>query len=214
MKTLRIPFIEGLDSMSWEAREKAMALHAAKASADTVNWPAEWPYCPIMDFHAARGETMLFIMCHVRGLDLRAEALEDNGPVWEDSCCEFFVSDPSDGTYYNFEMNCIGTLLASKRKSRSEFVRFTDEQLAMILRYSSLARGRYDISDSLFSWETGIGIPFRLIGFDPDNLPASARANFYKCADRSAHPHFVSWNPIDVPSPDFHRPEFFGELTF
>ena len=35
--------------------------------------------------------------------------------------------------------------------------------------------------------------------------------NFYKC-DESLHPHFGSWNPIEAPAPDFHRPECFGKL--
>ncbi|WP_449033796.1 carbohydrate-binding family 9-like protein, partial [Prevotella sp.] len=26
--------------------------------------------------------------------------------------------------------------------------------------------------------------------------------------------HFLSWNPIDLPAPDFHRPDFFGEIRF
>ena len=45
-----------------------------------------------------------------------------------------------------------------------------------------------------------------------ENLPKAVRGNFYKCGDKTAHPHFVSWNPVGTPSPDFHRPEFFGEL--
>ena len=57
-------------------------------------------------------------------------------------------------------------------------------------------------------------VPFSMIGIDPENLPASVRANFYKCADKSAHPHFLAWNRVDTPAPDFHRPDFFGELTF
>lgn len=61
-------------------------------------------------------------------------------------------------------------------------------------------------------WSVAMCIPFRLIGVDPDNLPSSLKANFYKCADKAAHPHFLSWNPIPVPSPDFHRPEHFGTL--
>ena len=40
------------------------------------------------------------------------------------------------------------------------------------------------------------------------------RANFYKCGDKLQQMHFLSWNPIDVPKPDFHRPDFFGEVTF
>ena len=40
------------------------------------------------------------------------------------------------------------------------------------------------------------------------------RANFYKCADASSHPHWLTWAPVDWPQPDFHRKEFFGTLVF
>jgi hypothetical protein len=40
------------------------------------------------------------------------------------------------------------------------------------------------------------------------------RANFYKCGDKTKRAHFLSWNPIDIAKPDFHRPDFFGEITF
>ncbi|MFA5695554.1 MAG: carbohydrate-binding family 9-like protein, partial [Proteiniphilum sp.] len=38
------------------------------------------------------------------------------------------------------------------------------------------------------------------------------RANFYKCGDETAEPHYISWSPIDLPAPDFHAPQFFGLL--
>ena len=38
--------------------------------------------------------------------------------------------------------------------------------------------------------------------------------NFYKCGDLLQVPHFLSWNPIQLPKPCFHCPEFFGELIF
>ena len=41
-----------------------------------------------------------------------------------------------------------------------------------------------------------------------------AKGNFYKCGDMLSKPHFLSWNPIDTPSPDFHVPASFGLLTF
>ncbi len=41
-----------------------------------------------------------------------------------------------------------------------------------------------------------------------------AAANFYKCGDETAVPHYGAWSPIDTPQPDFHRPEFFGEVVF
>ena len=140
--------------------------------------------------------------------------MEDNGRVWEDSCCEFFMSDPEDGTYYNFEMNCIGTLLASKRKNRQDFRYFGKDELGQVVRHSSLERKEYGLTDGPYSWQTAICIPFSLVGINPDNLPGKIRANFYKCADKSAHPHFLSWNPVEIPEPDFHRPDYFGELLF
>ena len=144
---------------------------------------------------------------------LRAAALEDNGPVWGDSCCEFFVSHPSDGTYYNFELNCIGTLLASKRRSRNDADMFTAQELAQIRRFSTLENKAIEEAGEIRCWSTAIIIPMALIGLDAGNLPVTIRANFYKCGDLTAHPHFLSWNPIDLPKPDFHRPEFFGTLT-
>ncbi|MDR1556412.1 MAG: hypothetical protein LBS88_05185, partial [Tannerellaceae bacterium] len=35
-----------------------------------------------------------------------------------------------------------------------------------------------------------------------------------KCADDTDTPHYLSWNPIAVSAPDFHRPDFFGEIYF
>ena len=89
------------------------------------------------------------------------------------------------------------------------------EEMEEILRF-----GHDVIPDSagdfegLQSWRVGVVIPFDLIGIDSENLPHCIRANFYKCGDKTAHPHYLSWSPIDTPKPDFHRPEFFGELLF
>ena len=38
--------------------------------------------------------------------------------------------------------------------------------------------------------------------------------NLYKCGYNLSHPHFLSWRPIRTEKPYFHRPEFFGEVTF
>ena len=41
-----------------------------------------------------------------------------------------------------------------------------------------------------------------------------ARANFYNCADETIIPHFVTWNPIGTEKPDYHQPQYFGEIIF
>ena len=212
VKRIRVPFIEGLENMTLQELDLAMEKSAAKFAVCENNWPQEAPYTPDCNGSIARTASHLAVMFHVRGLDLRATQIEDNGRSWEDSCCEFFVTDPYDGTYYNFELTCIGSLLSSKRKSRLDSVLREKEDVARVIRHSSLAHEETEISDRIFSWTVAMLIPYDLIGIDRDNVPVSVRGNFYKCGDLTAHPHFLSWNPIGTPKPDFHRPEYFGEL--
>lgn len=212
VKRIRVPFIEGLENMTLQELDLAMEKSAAKFAVCENNWPKEAPYTPDCNGSIARTASHLAVMFHVRGLDLRATQIEDNGRSWEDSCCEFFVTDPYDGTYYNFELTCIGSLLSSKRKSRLDSVLREKEDVARVIRHSSLAHEKTEISDRIFSWTVAMLIPYDLIGIDRDNVPVSVRGNFYKCGDLTAHPHFLSWNPIGTPKPDFHRPEYFGEL--
>ena len=85
-------------------------------------------------------------------------------------------------------------------------------EYASIRRFSSLPHVAFTEKLGVYSWELVVAIPFRLMGLDPDNLPEKIMGNFYKCADDTEFPHFVSWSPIDLPSPNFHCPEFFGEI--
>ena len=51
----------------------------------------------------------------------------------------------------------------------------------------------------------------------PDYAPASGKklpANFYKCGDLSVQRHYIAWNPIEIPEPAFHKPEWFGMTEF
>ena len=117
--------------------------------------------------------------------------------------------------YTNFEFNCIGTCSASSRKGRSEdVVPFPAEDMASILRYPSMGHRAFKEMEGMFEWELTVKIPLKLMNLDPDNLPEKIRGNFYKCADDTDSMHFLSWAPINTESPDFHRPEYFGELYF
>lgn len=216
-RTMTLPYAKGIDKAKninefAELINNATCERSGTANVDTVNWPEDFPYKPECTVRAAWCNKGIGILYEVYGLDLRAEALKDNGSVWEDSCCEFFISHPTDGTYYNFEMNCIGTLLTAKRKSREDYSHFTKEQLKQVKRFSTLPRKQIDINGELFRWSVGMFIPFHLIGINPHNLPDELHANFYKCGDKTEHIHFLSWSPISCATPDFHRPEFFGIL--
>jgi len=88
------------------------------------------------------------------------------------------------------------------------------EELNTIKRLPSIGRRAFNEMEGMFEWELTIKIPFNLIGIDPANLPEKLLGNFYKCADGTDSMHFVTWSPVKTEKPDFHCPEFFGELYF
>jgi hypothetical protein len=61
-----------------------------------------------------------------------------------------------------------------------------------------------------------VRIPVEVLTFSHiDTLTGiDAHANFYKCGDKLKQPHFLSWKQVVLPSPDFHQPRFFGQLSF
>ena len=82
---------------------------------DKVNWPDKFPYCPEAHVEVKNDHENLYLHYFVKGEQLRAVTTEDQGPVWEDSCVEFFCQVPGDAHYMNFESNCIGAMVGSRR---------------------------------------------------------------------------------------------------
>lgn len=212
IKRIKVPVIEGLEKMSLQELDLTMEEKAAKFAVCEHRWPEDVPYAPDCNGSIAMSGSHIAVMFHVRGLDIRATEMEDNGRSWEDSCCEFFIHSPSDESYYNFELTCAGSLLAANGLGRENRVPLDPSVVGRVIRYSSLERKPLEVSGKIFAWTVVMLIPFDVIGLDPANLPESLGCNFYKCGDLTPHPHFLSWNPIGTPKPDFHRPEYFGEL--
>ena len=185
-----------------------------KLNINKVNWPDAFPYCPETTVEITNNHEFLFLQYTVKGEQLRAATVEDQGPVWEDSCVEFFCQVPGDNHYMNFETNCVGAMVVSRRLGRDKEVQpLPPEQMALIERKCTFPRQKIDEKDGLFEWTVELKIPLSLIFRDPKlTFPLTLRANFYKCADKTKRPHFVSWQPIYLPKPDFHCPEFFGEI--
>lgn len=181
----------------------------------TVNW-AEFPYRPFVQFRLAHTGDSLLLHFQVREAAVRAVAPADNGRVWEDSCVEFFSVPAGDGVYYNLECNCAGTLLVGAGAVREGRQRAPQAVLDRVQRWASLGRKPFEERIGTCSWEVALVIPLSTFFLHQlDSLAGrSIRANFYKCGDKLQTPHFLSWNPIDLPKPDFHCPQCFGLLHF
>ena len=180
------------------------------------NWPDEYPAAPQVSFRMFHTGERLMLRFDVAERCTAAAAAEDNGPVWQDSCVEFFFA-PDDGGYYNFEINCIGTLLLSYRRERNVgVVPATSEVLSLVERTPSLPRAVFAERRGDNRWSMTIAIPVRALF--RHSLASwnglEARMNLYKCGDNLSEPHFLSWSPISAPSPDFHLPEFFSPVRF
>jgi hypothetical protein len=213
MKSLFIEYFPDLDKTDIATASEILEKNGAKAAIESQNWAKDFPYKPIAYFHIARSKEAVFIKFFVFCNALRAIYSHDQEPVYEDSCVEFFCKPVESAKYTNFEFNCIGTCSASRRKGRNEEVEpFSAAEMKSIERFPSIAPHPFEEIKGNFDWELIVKIPFKLMGIDPNDLPEKMLGNFYKCADGTELPHYLSWNLIQTEKPDFHRPEFFGEL--
>jgi hypothetical protein len=167
---------------------------------------------PKVSFVLAHGEDALYLKYYIREKAIRAEYLNFNDPVFKDSCVEFFVAFNDDANYYNLEFNCVGTCRGMYGPGRTEREFLPPGILRQIhhhTRFKSRQPGQIE-------WEMTLSIPYAVFQYHPDltGNNFSARGNFYKCGDELPEPHYLCWNKISTAEPNFHLPEFFGEIRF
>ena len=144
-------------------------------------------------------------------------------PVYEDSCVEIFLEPRPERGYLNFEWNAGGTLLASHVTDP----RRVGGTLAASTRLAADDARRVEVRSSLPSriepercdavdWQLAFFIPLAVLERHVGALgPLGGQAwrcNLYKCGDKTSHPHWASWAPLDARN--FHLPHCFGTLDF
>ncbi|MBI9061194.1 MAG: hypothetical protein JEZ14_04360 [Marinilabiliaceae bacterium] len=208
MKKLFVSCIK-LNDESLEAVSQALDVCQSE-SIDVVNWET-YPYKPEVSFKIAYSEDALYVKFSVVEKAVRAINDQPNGSVWEDSCCEFFCDFDGKG-YYNLETNCIGTQLLGWGNGNREHA--DAKVINSIKKLSSLGTEPFDVKTGEFNYEIVMAIPASAFYAHQLSFKKGMcfRANFYKCGDKTPDAHFLSWNPIEVEQPNFHLPEFFGEV--
>jgi hypothetical protein len=165
----------------------------------------------------------IFLRFSVRDRYVRSLQTRYNSKVQEDSCVECFIRPPQAAGYYNFEINAGGTLHVNyiidperDESGKRKNVRPIPEELASKIRIAGTLPKQVDPEIKVqVDWAIAVFIPFAFFElYSPVTDPSSEawRGNFYKCGDKTSHPHWACWNPIT--SLNFHNPACFGELLF
>lgn len=127
---------------------------------------------------------------------------EDNSEIYQDSCVEFFFSISCQDAYVNLETNPNGAILSGFGKDK-----ITRKRIS-IKKDMFFVESKFDDK----TWVLQYTVPHSFIeecfGKKPDEL----YGNFYKCGDKTGHEHYACWNPIEIKTPNFHVPEYFGKL--
>ena len=152
-----------------------------------------------------RGPNGVSVYMHTNERALRAEVTAENGPVHTDSCMEFFFQPCAmDERYLNFECNPRGVAhieIGTGRYDRSQIS--CDRE---IFRIRSAAKDG--------DWSLCFYIPYAFLQAHFASVDPVWRGNFYKCLEHTDHSHFITWAEVKTKVPDFHTPEFFGEIIF
>lgn len=198
-----------------ELAEKMLESHARIEKIETVNWP-EYSYMPEVNFKIAYCQDQIWLKYYVTEESIMAKETKVNGDVYKDSCVEFFISTKMNDTYYNFEFNCIGIPHVGYHRVGKTNALVDSEILKSIKVRSSLGNQPFEEKTGGHQWEMMIVIPKECLAYDKDIYlkGLKAKANFYKCGNETSKPHYLSWNPIGTKNPDFHQPEYFGEILF
>ena len=174
--------------------------------ADRILWK---PDCGIRAFgRICHDAQYLFVCLRAAEKQIRAEYTAPLSPVHEDSCLEFFFMPEGENRYFNFEINPNGCLHVGFGHGREDSTVLFRKDMA---RFFEIRTGK-----TPDGWEACYRIPLSFLrlfwpGF---SFTGILLANVYKCGDKTAHEHYLSWNPVSSGTPDFHRPEDFGAMRF
>ena len=177
------------------------------------NWAENFPYAPNVTFKMFHTGEKLYVRFDVEEQYTAARVAENNGEVWTDSCCEFFLA-LNDEAYYNIETTCIGRMLIGYRKKGEDVIHAGEDVLSLVEHHTSLGTEPFEERVGDNKWSLTLGLPTAI--FHQDSVESwnglKLKVNLYKCGDNLSKPHFLSWQPIALPQPCFHCPEFFTAI--
>lgn len=192
---------------------------AAWKSVESVkiqNYMGEIPkFKPKAEAKMTYDDNFIYVIYRVKDRYVRSITQKINGKVWEDSAVEFFFSPEANNpvNYFNLEINCGGTPLLHHKKARPSI-----EDIQKIEIAASLPKVVDPEITKRVTWTISFKIPLSMLEKYTNVVRPKAgvswRANFYKIAEINSNKHYITWNEVKNPTPQFHLPQFFGVLNF
>jgi hypothetical protein len=178
-------------------------------------------FTPEVRFRLLYDDRNIYVIFNVKDRYVKASRQDYHSDVCKDSCVEFFFTPGSDIAqgYFNLEMNSIGAMLLYHQKGRGIDRRDVDVNDCRKIKVASSfsVPTNKEIQRDL-TWFVEYSLPLSILpAYAPVKKPAPGvewRGNFYNCGDETSNPHYLTWSKVDLPKPDFHRPEFFGKIIF
>jgi len=167
-------------------------------------------------------EDGFFVFFKVRDKYVRSVKRNYQDQVCTDSCVEFFVEPRPGLGYFNFEINCGGTLLLYYCLRRDPAVRPVYDPLPwelgrQVILYHSMPDAVDPEIQADTEWRIEFFAPFSIFApYVGPVTPAAGqtwRGNFYKCGGDTSHPHYQMWAPMGTVC-DFHLPQYFAPIRF
>ena len=186
--------------------------------------PASSGHRPVTHAKVVYDAQTLYATFRVDDQFVRATREDLNARVCNDACVEFFFEPKPEAGYFNFEINCLGTLYASyvedptrTPEGLGKAIKLNNRQAGMVQVYHSVPEVVFPEREEPLTWTVEYSIPLGLleefVGAIGDPASQTWRGNFYKCAEDNSHPHWASWAPIGEKL-NFHVPQFFAPLRF
>ena len=178
---------------------------AETAKIDTFKWFTDYKpetYCKLLALKDKGIAAKYF--CHEK--NPKAVYTKFYEDVYKDSCMEFFFAFKKGGKYVNCEMNSNGAALIGVGEERNNRVRLD--------KITNPPEVKAAVYENYWTVEVFFDIPTLQAIFGDISLEKGTvlYGNFYKCGDKTQHEHYGMWSEVGTDSPNFHCPEFFGEL--
>lgn len=157
----------------------------------------------------------LYVSFVAQDRHISAVLTERDSAVSNEDCVEVFVAPDVKkvGSYFNFEVNALGTLLDRSQHEEHE-PGWNAEGIQIAIAVDGTLN---DETDEDRSWTVEIAIPFAVFEGVAANVPPKHgdewRLNLYRCGGE-VNAQYSVWSDTETPHPDYHVPERFGFVQF